>query len=443
MIRPTTRLIKTCFALSFIWLVVGLSQFYLPKIGPLLGFLCLAITITLCLFAVVDWFVSRPLTYFPITRTVAHTLPVGRKNHVVLTLNNPRHYPLKVTLHDHVPESLTMTQASPSAIVQPQQQIEVCYEILPTKRGDAHFPKIDIAAISRMGFWELKRTKSLPQTIKVYPDFSAIAQLASLEHDQQSAQIGLHLQQRRGEGIEFRQLREFRRGDSLRRVDWKASSRMRKLIARDYQDERDQEIIFLLDCGRRMHSRDSSLSHFDHSLNATLLLTYVALSKGDKVGLMTFAGHDLWHPPRGGSAALPDLIRQTYGLHSSLANPDYLDSVSNLLSRQKRRALIVILSNYYSEDSEDLLAAVTLLRKKHLVITASLRPAYAEQQINQPVTDFQDALRYSGANQFLLERDYVTNALRAIGVYIIDSTPQRLAVELVNQYLSMKRSGLC
>ena len=90
---------------------------------------------------------------------------------------------------------------------------------------------------------------------------------------------------RRGEGLEFHQLREYREGDSQRQIDWKATSRSGQLISREYQDERDQQIMLLIDCGRRMRAQDDELSHFDHVLNAALLLAYVGLRQGDAVGL--------------------------------------------------------------------------------------------------------------------------------------------------------------
>ena len=102
--------------------------------------------------------------------------------------------------------------------------------------------------------------------------------------------VGAHLRRRRGEGTEFQQLREYRLGDSLRQIDWKATQRARKLISRDYQDERNQQVMLLVDTGRRMLARDDGLSHFDHVLNAALLVAYIALRQGDVVGLLAAAG---------------------------------------------------------------------------------------------------------------------------------------------------------
>ena len=122
--------------------------------------------------------------------------------------------------------------------------------------------------------------------MRVYPNYSTISKLLAFEVDNKLQLTGVRMSRRRGEGIEFHQLRDYRDGDSLRSIDWKATARMRRLIAREYQDERDQQIVFMLDAGRHMLAKDAELSHFDHTLNAMFLLSYVALRQGDAAGVV-------------------------------------------------------------------------------------------------------------------------------------------------------------
>src|SRR5690606_41328078 len=178
----------------------------------------------------------------------------------------------------------------------------------------------------------------------------------------------------RGLGLEFHQLREFRDGDTLRQIDWKATARKRTPIAREYQDERDQQIVVLLDCGRRMRSQDDELAHFDHALNACLLRSYVALRQGDAVGLATFAGEqDRYVAPLKGQAHISNLLNAVYTLDSTHRPADYAAAVNALLARQRRRALVVLVTNLRDEDDEELLGAVKRLGKQQRVLIASLR----------------------------------------------------------------------
>ena len=151
---------------------------------------------------------------------------------------------------------------------------------------------------SPWGLWRRRVLRRERASLRVYPDFLAGGSLREISAEHSAALLGIHLQRRRGEGTDFMQLREFRQGDILRQVDWKASARMCKLVSREYQDEHDRDIVFLLDCGRRMHASDGALTHFDHALNAMLLTAWFALKQGDGVGVCTFAGAGRWLEPR-------------------------------------------------------------------------------------------------------------------------------------------------
>src|SRR5262249_9026035 len=155
--------------------------------------------------------------------------------------------------------------------------------LTPAARGTFEFAGCSVRLHSHLRLWRQRRGVPVRQTRRVDPNFAPLAQLALTGTEQASRLIGAHRKRRRGEGTEFRQLREYRIGDALRQIDWKASQRARKLISRDYQDERNQQIMLLVDTGRRMLARDGALAHFDHVLNAALLVAYIALRQGDAV----------------------------------------------------------------------------------------------------------------------------------------------------------------
>ena len=159
---------------------------------------------------------------------------------------------------------------------------------------------------------------------RVYPDFAQIARYAWLAGDRRLQEIGVKTYRRRGEGTDFKQLSEYRVGDSVRHIDWRATQRLGKPIVRQFQDERDQCVMLLIDCGRRMRADDrqrgSGTTHFDQVLNAAMLLTYVALRQGDAVGAMTFgtpAGQERWFAPAKGIRTLNALMGQFYGVQPS------------------------------------------------------------------------------------------------------------------------------
>ena len=339
------------------------------------------------------------------------------------------------------------------------QRIE--YRAFATARGEQWFGPLEVLLDSPLFLWRwryrLLEDIGPTHRVRVYPDFARIARYALLATDHRLAQIGLLLRRRRGEGMEFHQLREYREGDALRQIDWKASARQRKLISREYQDERNQQIMFLLDCGQRMHTRErepeaagsahrtggaANLSHFDHVLNAMLLLCYVALHQGDGVGLSTFA-----HPlarhfnPRCSLATLNMLMETVYDLEPTALTPDYLAAALDLMRQTRKRSLVVLLTNLRDEDDDTLVPALSMLARRHLVLVASLREPGLTATREHPVASFDDALAYAAASEYQYARQRSVARLRARGIETLEVTPAQLPIALVNRYWRIKRSG--
>lgn len=381
---------------------------------------------------------QRPLKA---TRDLPGSFALGVGNKVSISLENNSSRPLKLRVTDHYPPQLKAEKLPVDLALPANEAAEIAYWAYPQARGDAYFGDVDIRLGSHLGLWQFRQRFPLQQAVKVYPNFTAISQFEQLGHGQQVNQIGLHLIQRRGQGMDFHQLRDYRDGDVSRQIDWKASSRRRKLISRDYQDERDQDIIFLLDCGRRMRSKDASLSHFDHCLNSLLLLSYVALRQGDAVGMLSFAGEQRWLPPLKGQNNINAILNAVYNLHSSTATSDLVEAATELMSRHRKRSLVVILSNLREEDRDDALAATQLLSRKHLVLIASLRENFLDEAIESPVRDLESSLVYCQSADILAARSRLLRTLRSKGTVVTDATPQRLHIKLINEYWALKRSG--
>lgn len=349
---------------------------------------------------------------------------------------------LQVRLFDHHPESFLVQGLPREAEVLPGHFCDFVYKVRPTLRGAFEFPGCELRVVSPLGLWWRRRFVESRSEVRVYPNYSTISKLLAYEVDNRLQLAGVRMSRRRGEGIEFHQLRDYREGDSLRAIDWKATARMSRLITREYQDERDQQIVFLLDTGRRMLAKDAELSHFDHALNAMLLLSYVALRQGDGAGVMTVGERRTWLPPRKGMDAINDILNHVYDIEPQPVEVDYLAAATELAVRQRRRALVVILTNVREEDSEDLRAATGLLRRRHLVILASLREAALDEALDKPIRSFDDALTYAAANEYLESRRESQNLLRARGVFVEDCLCEALPAAITSRYLSIKRAGL-
>ncbi|MCA8957419.1 MAG: DUF58 domain-containing protein, partial [Planctomycetes bacterium] len=318
---------------------------------------------------------------------------------------------------------------------------ELAYRLRPTARGEWTFQTTQVVVSWRGCLWARSLRCGAPASVKVYPNFKAVARHALHATEDQVRQMGIRRRRQRGTGLDFHQMREYREGDSLRQIDWKATSRHRKLVSREYQEERDQRVVFVLDCGRRMHARDGDLSHFDHALNAVLLLAYVALRQGDSVGFLTFSGMERWLAPVKGAGAMTTVLNQVYDLHTTMQPSDYVEAAQRVMRNQPRRALVILVTNLREEDAAEVQPALRMLRERHLVLLASLRETVVQGVLEAGVNDLDDALRLVMARQYLADRRVTHERVGGFGIQVLDVEPAELPPALVDRYLDIKRVG--
>ncbi|WP_164275037.1 DUF58 domain-containing protein [Stenotrophomonas sp. B1-1] len=316
------------------------------------------------------------------------------------------------------------------------------YHVQPPQRGRYRFDGVHLRLRSPWRLWWQQRTLPPVLEVRVYPNFVPLTRFALFSADQASRLVGAHVKRRRGEGTDFHQMREYRTGDSLRQLDWKATARARKLISREYQDEKNQQLLLMLDSGRRMLASEGGLSHFDHALNASLVVAYLALRQGDAVGLFAAGGERRWVAPQRGMGTVQHLLRASYDLQPQPVATDYLAAATEVSLRQQRRALVMLVSNVRDEDIEDLLAAVRLLQRRHLVCVASLRERELEAVLDGEVNTLEEAAQAGATALYLQQRAQAHDALRAEKVMVLDVTADALPAALVERYLSVKREGL-
>jgi uncharacterized protein (DUF58 family) len=277
--------------------------------------------------------------------------------------------------------------------------------------------------------------------VKVYPNYEPVLRFALLAMQHRESPMGIVRRPRAGTSRDFHQLRDYRDGDPFSQIDWKASSRRQMLISRDFQEQRDQTVVFLLDTGRRMRAMDGDLPQFDHALNAILLVSHIALRQGDQVGVKSFGGTDRWLPPVKGAHAMPVLLNHLYDYQTTSAPSDFAGAVEQLMARQRRRALVVVMTNLRGEDGKELNAALQVLQTKHLVLLASLKEKSVEDAALVPVSDFPEALKFLAADRYKSERAEILAILGRQGILTLDTTAQQFAIALANRYLDIKAGG--
>lgn len=434
---PSSRLLWATLVLAAAAVAAAIFPHYrVPWLAVAAAMLALAL-----LDALAGWRLPVP----ELVRRVPGSLALGVRSEVALRLVNGGGARMRIDVYDHHPATFEAEGMPRRLDLGRGQWSDFAYQVRPVARGETRFGPAELRVHSPLGLWLVRRRTGVPSLVRVYPNFRALAKYTLLATDNRLSQIGVLQVRRRGEGMEFHQLREYRQGDSQRAVDWKATSRTQRLIAREYEEEKDQRVMLVVDCGRRMAAKDDGpdgdLSHFDHALNAALLLAHVALRQGDAVGMMTMAGVARYSEPRKSVAAVHAILNRVYDIEPTLSMPDYYLAARELMGRLRRRSLVVLLTNLRDEDDETLLPALKLLRTRHLVVLASLREAIISRALSARVDSFDRAVTHAAAADYLAGRERAFRRIGAAGAVCLDVEPERLAISLVNRYLELKRGG--
>jgi uncharacterized protein (DUF58 family) len=442
--RRTIAITATAVVLSIAALIAGIAVAMVAWAAAALG---AALSVALiCDLAITRraWRESTP----SLTRHLPAAFAIGVAKSIPLTLSVSGSSRWIGSLYDYAPPTLATTGLPIAVQLAPQSATDLAYQVVPTLRGDVQFAPADIRLRSRFGLLELFERLGTAESRRVFPDFAQVARYAWLAGDRRLQEIGIKSYQQRGEGTDFKQLTEYRIGDPVRHIDWRATMRQSKPIVREFQDERDQCVMMLVDCGRRMRAQDTDTkigtTHFDQVMNAVMLLGYVALERGDAVGAMTFGTapeEQRSFPAEKGKHALRGLMAEFFGVQPTLHHSDYVMAAQQFLRRQHRRALVVVITNFRDEDATELRHALKLLRSRHLVLVASLRERIVGELIRQPLIDSTSAVEIASAHLYEQSRRDAFNRLADRDALLVDAEPDQLGIALVNRYHSVKRAG--
>ncbi|WP_407312021.1 DUF58 domain-containing protein [Pseudomonas sp. nanlin1] len=440
--RPTRRLLAWLAVLALALLALGSTRALGVAVAPSLVAGAWSSLLALLALALLDWLSLKRIALPYGQRQLPGQLALGRWVEVTLSLRQDGPQALPVQVFDLLPDSLQAHETGQHLRLDPGQTSQLVYRLRALRRGHFQVQRCQVHCPSPLRLWQRCVDLAWVDDTHVYPDFARLPGAERMGVDDWLQGLGIRQPPRRGQGLEFQQLREFREGDSLRHIDWKATARQHKPIARAYQDDSDQQLVLLLDCGRNQSSQDGPLADFDYALNACLLLSYAALRMGDAVGLSTFATATPRHlAPAKGHAQMKALLHALHDLNSSTLAADLNAAAITLLKRQRRRAWVVVVTRLDEAQADRLVAITQRLGRHHRVLVASLGETPLEQTLAEPVDSPASALSYCATVEYLGQRAALRERLAHHGVAMLDAAPGNLGVALVNRYLSLKKAG--
>ena len=394
--------------------------------------------------ALLDCLHSRARDELEASRQVREILSLGLGEEVIVHVANRSGRTLRLQVKDDPPQTFATTDRMRSLTLAPHERSAVRYRVTPGERGDHEFGAIHLRGLSRLRLCWWQRRIEAQETVKVYPNLRQLHKFDALARRGRLEDMGMRAARPRGEGTEFESLREYVPDDDFRSIDWKATARRGAPITRQYQIERNQTILLLIDSGRMMAARSGDLARIDHAINAALMLAHVATRMGDTVGMLSFSDRvKSFVAPSRAAGQAERILHDLYDLRAELVEPDFRGAVTFLRARARKRALVCAFTDLVDPDvSERALTYIPSLRPRHLPMVVTMDDPeigrLADAEPAAPGEAYEKAL----AQRTMGERSRALAELRSRGVVVSDAGPEDLTASVISDYLAIKRAGL-
>jgi len=377
-------------------------------------------------------------------RVVNARLSLGDKNAVRIKVSSSYNMPVSLRIIDELPYQLQVRGFEEWMFLNPGESKELTYLIQPNKRGVYLFQDINIYVSTILRVAERRITINAKQEAAVYPSILQMKKYELQVFSKTAIFQGIKKIRRLGNNNEFEQIKTYVRGDDIRAVNWKATSRKGELMVNQYQDERSQQVYCVIDKSRSMRMPFDNLTLLDHSINCVLALSNIILRKDDKVGVVTFSdklGSRL--PAENTTTQLRRIIDVLYKQKTRFMESDYERLYFGLRNTIKGRSMVLLFTNF--ESVYALKRNLPLLRRinqQHLLVVVYFENSELKKASKMESKCVKDIYIKTLAGKFTLEKELIAFELRKYGIQSVLTKPENLSVETINKYLELKSRGM-
>jgi uncharacterized protein (DUF58 family) len=392
------------------------------------------------LLFLLDALLARRVLALRVRRERPARLSLGTDNEVFLVLDNPRRRGQFVLVRDEPPPLFRADPQVLDATVPGRGWVRLAYRLLPTERGNFSFGNVYLRGRGPLGLTWIDRTVAAAEPVQVYPNLLEVRRYEALVRTTLVRAGGYHNKRLPGAGREFSHFRDYTIDDDYRHVNWSATARRAKPITAVFESEHSQDIIFCLDAGRMMAARVGRLTKLDHAINAILMLTHVSQTFQDNVGLLVFSHSvQLWLPPAKGRAQHAQFLQALYSVKPELCYVNYQEAFQYLIGRHPKRALTMVFTDLLDTTvSADYRDAARLLKRFHLPVTLAVADVPLQNLGARSPTNRTELYDILVARDLLQGRAELLQGLEREGMMVLDTVPERLTIDAVNRYLSLK-----
>jgi len=383
-------------------------------------------------------------------RVLGDKLSNGDDNEVQLYLESRYRFGIQVEVIDEIPHQFQRRDVLFEVSVAPGQTGIITYKLRPTKRGEYEFGAVNVYAASPLGLVRRRFRFDQNRVVPVYPSFLQMRQYELLAIHNRLTEVGVKRIRRVGQSMEFEQTRPYASGDDPRNINWKASARRATggptdtLIVNHFQDERAQQVFCLIDKGRVMRMPFAGLSLLDYAINATLVMSNIALIKHDKAGLITFSNKPgATVPAERRAGHLRTILEVLYRQKTQYLETDYELLYATVRAKIKQRSLLILFTNFETlQGMERQLPYLRGLSKSHLLLVVFFENTELRSYLDAPAATTADVYNQTIAEKFQQEKRQIVLELQRYGIQALLTPPQLLTVNTINKYLEFKARGL-
>lgn len=411
---------------------------------PLLVLAQAGFFIFLLLIAVDIWLLYRIERGLSAKRILAERLSNGDENPVILEMGN--HYPhlIHTKVIDEIPPQFQRRDLSFFFSLESGAQKSHTYFLRPVKRGSYHFGRINLYASNMLGLVSRRYIMEEAQEVPVYPSYLQMRKYELLAISNNLQDPGTKKMRRIGHNQEFEQIKEYVRGDDYRTINWKATARQGDLMVNKYQDERSQQVYSLVDKGRLMHMPFHGMSLLDYAINASLVISNIAIRKEDKAGLMAFQHKVQLVIPASKRPGQMRLIQEgLYRQKTAWKESDFGKLYLNIRQNINQRSLLLLYTNFESLQSmQRQLPYLRRIAKQHLLVVIFFENSELKKNLEDPAPGLEQVYTHTIIEKLIYEKKLIVKELQRYGIQALLTSPESLTVNTINKYLELKARGL-
>lgn len=364
----------------------------------------------------------------------------GDENAVRIRVENRYRFVISLEIIDETPVIFQQRDINFHTTLKSGEGKTITYQLHPLQRGEYAFGRIRVFTSTRLGLIKRRFTCGKPETVKVYPSFLMLNRYELMAMSDNLSEFGIKKIRRIGHHTEFEQIKEYVQGDDYRTINWKASARRHTLMVNVYQDERSQHIYSIIDKGRVMQQAFRGMTLLDYAINASLVLSYIAMRKDDKAGLATFnEKFDTFVKASRDGAHLQTLLEALYNQQTDFGETDYSALLVHLGKYINKRSFLILYTNFDTLGSmQRQLGYLQQLARQHKLLVVIFENAELKEYINAPPGDTEQYYQQVIGRKFAYEQRLIVITLQQHGIFSLLTTPENLSVDVINKYLEMR-----